>query len=95
MRSQKSADALGHEEQHHDQQGAEDDFFQARKIAQQFRQSCQQHGTDHGSGQAAQAGFLFRSPANVRADFPQFPAVDAYDDLAGLIAAALDRTPPR
>ena len=45
--------------------------------------------------QAAQAGFLFRSPANVRAEFPQFPAVDAYDDLAGLIAAALDRTPPR
>lgn len=41
--------------------------------------------------QAAQAGFLFRSPANVRAEFPQFPAVDAYDELAELIAAVLDR----
>ena len=45
--------------------------------------------------QAAQAGFLFRSPANVRAEFPQFPAVDRYDELAELIGAALDRRPPR
>lgn len=44
--------------------------------------------------QAAQAGFLFRSPANVRAEFPQFPAVDRYDELAELIGAVLDRRPP-
>lgn len=43
--------------------------------------------------QAAQAGFLFRSPANVRAEFPQFPAVDRYDELAELIGAVLDRRP--
>ena len=29
----------------------------------------------------ADAGFLFHAPANVRAEFPQFPAFDAYDDL--------------
>lgn len=30
---------------------------------------------------AADAGFLFRSPPNVQAEFPQFPAVEDYDDL--------------
>ena len=30
---------------------------------------------------AADAGFLFRSPANVIAEFPQFPALTEYDDL--------------
>jgi phosphoserine/homoserine phosphotransferase len=44
---------------------------------------------------AAQAGFLFRSPANVRAEFPQFPAVDDYDDLAALIDAELAQRPFR
>jgi phosphoserine/homoserine phosphotransferase len=37
--------------------------------------------------QEADAGVLFRSPANVRAEFPQFPAVDAYDDLLDLLLA--------
>ena len=30
---------------------------------------------------AADKGVLFRSPANVRAEFPQLPAVDEYDEL--------------
>jgi phosphoserine / homoserine phosphotransferase len=30
---------------------------------------------------AADAGYLFRAPANVIAEFPQFPALDRYDDL--------------
>jgi phosphoserine/homoserine phosphotransferase len=30
---------------------------------------------------AADAGFLFRAPERVRAEFPQLPAFDAYDDL--------------
>ena len=38
---------------------------------------------------AADFGFLFKSPANVRAEFPQFPAVDEYDELMGLIAERL------
>ena len=38
---------------------------------------------------AAHAGFLFHAPANVRAEFPQFEAVDEYDDLLRLITAAL------
>ena len=38
---------------------------------------------------AADAGFWFRAPANVRAEFPQFPAVDSYDELLALISAAL------
>jgi phosphoserine/homoserine phosphotransferase len=38
---------------------------------------------------AADAGFLFRAPANVRAEFPQFPAVDTYDELLGHIRREL------
>jgi len=38
----------------------------------------------------ADAGFLFRAPANVRAEFPQFPAVESYDALLARIAAAID-----
>jgi phosphoserine/homoserine phosphotransferase len=34
---------------------------------------------------AADAGYLFRSPPNVQAEFPRFPAVEAYDDLLGRI----------
>jgi len=30
---------------------------------------------------AADAGFLFHAPANVIAEFPQFPALDTYEDL--------------
>ena len=38
---------------------------------------------------AADAGILFRAPPNVRAEFPDLPAVDAYDDLLERITAAL------
>jgi phosphoserine/homoserine phosphotransferase len=38
---------------------------------------------------AADVGILFRAPDNVRAEFPQFPAVDSYDDLFARITAAL------
>jgi phosphoserine/homoserine phosphotransferase len=38
---------------------------------------------------AADHGFLFHAPANVRAEFPQFPAVDEYDDLRDLIVGVL------
>ena len=30
----------------------------------------------------ADCGFLFHAPANVIAEFPQFPALDTYDELA-------------
>jgi len=36
----------------------------------------------------ADAGFLFHAPANVVAEFPQFPALDEYDDLLAAIASA-------
>ena len=36
----------------------------------------------------AHVGFLFRAPDNVKQQFPQFKAVEAYDDLAGLINQA-------
>ena len=39
---------------------------------------------------AAHAGFLFHAPPNVIAEFPQFPAVDAFDDLLVHISAALE-----
>ena len=38
---------------------------------------------------AADAGFLFHAPANVRAEFPQLPAYDTYADLTAAITAAL------
>jgi len=38
---------------------------------------------------AADAGFLFHAPPNVVAEFPQFPALDRYDDLLAAIVAEL------
>lgn len=38
---------------------------------------------------AADAGFLFRAPENVIAEFPQFPAMTDYDDLLAAITAEL------
>lgn len=37
----------------------------------------------------ADAGFLFHAPANIVREFPQFPAVDEYDELLELITAQL------
>lgn len=37
----------------------------------------------------ADAGFLFHAPSNIVDQFPQFPAVDEYDDLLELITAQL------
>ena len=39
----------------------------------------------------ADVGFLFHAPTNVKAEFPQFQAVDEYDDLKRLIANASSR----
>jgi phosphoserine/homoserine phosphotransferase len=36
---------------------------------------------------AADRGVLFHAPDNVKAEFPQLPAYDTYDDLAAAIAA--------
>ena len=36
---------------------------------------------------AADAGFLFHAPANVVAEFPQLPALDAYDELLASVTA--------
>jgi phosphoserine/homoserine phosphotransferase len=38
---------------------------------------------------AADAGFWFRAPETIRAEFPQFPATDSYDDLLVAITGAL------
>lgn len=37
----------------------------------------------------AHVGFLFRAPENVKQQFPQFQAVEAYTDLLGLIQRAV------
>lgn len=42
---------------------------------------------------AADAGFLFHAPPNVIAEFPQFPALDTYDDLLAAIRAAIGKMP--
>jgi phosphoserine / homoserine phosphotransferase len=38
----------------------------------------------------ADQGFLFRAPANVIAEFPQFPSVETYEDLSRNFAALKD-----
>ena len=38
---------------------------------------------------AADLGVLFRSPANVIAEFPQFASVSEYDDLLAILTAAM------
>lgn len=38
---------------------------------------------------AADAGYLFHSPANVQAEFPQLPALDEFDDLLSAITSHL------
>ena len=42
---------------------------------------------------AADAGFLFHAPQNVIDEFPQFPAVDEFDDLLALITAEIGGGP--
>ena len=37
----------------------------------------------------AHTGLLFHAPENIRQQFPQFPAVDRYEDLMVRIKAAL------
>ena len=39
---------------------------------------------------AAHAGFLFHAPENVKREFPQYRALDTYDDLLAHLSAALD-----
>ena len=38
---------------------------------------------------AADVGFLFRAPENVRSHFPQFKAVEGYRELSALIQEAM------
>lgn len=38
---------------------------------------------------AADAGFLFHAPDNVIAEFPQFPALDTYDELLDALTQAI------
>jgi phosphoserine/homoserine phosphotransferase len=37
----------------------------------------------------ADAGFLFHAPENIKAQFPQFTAVDEYHELLALIRKAI------
>ena len=39
--------------------------------------------------QASKAGFLFRAPDSIKAEFPDIPACDSYDELLALIESAL------
>ena len=44
---------------------------------------------DLGMIQASKAGFLFRTTEQIRADYPQYPAFEEYDDLLAAIEQAL------
>ncbi len=39
--------------------------------------------------QASKAGFLFRAPDSIKADYPDIPSCETYDELLSLIKAAL------
>lgn len=39
--------------------------------------------------QASKAGFLFRAPDSIKADYPEIPACDTYEELLSLIRSAL------
>lgn len=45
---------------------------------------------DLGMIRASKAGFLFRAPEKIKADNPDFPAFESYDDFLRGISAALD-----
>ena len=45
---------------------------------------------DLGMIQAGKAGFLFRSTEQIKADYPQIPAYEAFGDLLAAIRAAMD-----
>ncbi|MBQ0043324.1 MAG: bifunctional phosphoserine phosphatase/homoserine phosphotransferase ThrH [Lachnospiraceae bacterium] len=44
---------------------------------------------DLGMIQASKAGFLFRSTEKIKADYPQYPAFETYDELLNAIKKAL------
>jgi phosphoserine/homoserine phosphotransferase len=39
----------------------------------------------------ADSGILFRAPENVKSEFPQYPAVDTYDELKNEFVRASER----
>ena len=45
---------------------------------------------DLGMIQASKAGFLFRSTEQIKKDYPELPAFEAYDDLFDAIVKAMD-----
>ena len=44
---------------------------------------------DLGMIKASKAGFLFRTTDKIKADFPEYPAFEEFDDLLNAIKAAL------
>ena len=45
---------------------------------------------DLGMIQASKAGFLFRSTDSIKAEYPELPAYETYDELMAAIKAAMD-----
>ena len=46
---------------------------------------------DLGMIQASKAGFLFRSTVKIKADYPQIPAYETYEELLGAIKKAMEK----
>jgi len=47
---------------------------------------------DLGMIQASQAGFLFKSTEQIKADHPEIPAFETYDELLGAVRAAMQES---
>ncbi len=61
----------------------------ALKILNYFVISAGDSFNDTAMLKEADAGFLFRAPQNIKQQFPQFKAVEAYADLLKLIREAM------
>ena len=72
--------------------------FKGKKFQVLGQGACDIFGAEIASGdsfndlamiQASKAGFLFRAPDSIKAQYPEIPSCETYDELLALIKAAL------
>ena len=78
-----------------------DDFILAKDVFEKYYEKVSTYGfdtiasgdsyNDLGMIQASKAGFLFRSTDKIKADYPQIPAYETYEELLGAIKKAMEK----